>query len=70
MELLFTCFVSRYVCPLSSQITKKRTSQIGKGIIGYDFLFTRDSEVIIFSPCVFVCIRHYVCPDDLDMKDW
>ena len=33
---------------------------------------TRDSEVIRFSPCVFVCVcvSVYVCPDDLSMKDW
>ena len=43
---------------------------------------TRDSEVILFSPCVFVCmfvclfvcrcvyVCHDVCPDDLTMKDW
>ena len=37
---------------------------------------TRDSEVIMFSPCVFVClcvcvyVCHDVCPDDLTMKDW
>ena len=41
------------------------------------FIFiTRDSEVIMFSPCVFVClcvcvyVCHDVCPDDLIMKDW
>ena len=34
------------------------------------------SEVIMFSPCVFVtlfvclCLYHDVCPDDLTMKDW
>ena len=37
---------------------------------------TRDSEVIIFSPCMFVCVClsvyvcHDVCPDDLTMKKW
>ena len=39
---------------------------------------TRDSEVIMFSPCacLFVCgglcvyVCHDVCPDDLPMKDW
>ena len=37
---------------------------------------TRVSEVIMFSPCVFVCLfvtlclYHDVCPDDLTMKDW
>ena len=37
---------------------------------------TRVSEVIMFSPCVFVClfvcvyVCHDVCPDDLTMKDW
>ena len=33
---------------------------------------TRDSEVILFSPCVFVCVYicHNVCPGDLTMKDW
>ena len=36
---------------------------------------TRDSEEIMFSPCVFVCVWlsvyvcHDVCPDDLTMKD-
>ena len=34
------------------------------------FLIAHDSEVITFSLCVFVCVRHYVCRDDLDMKDW
>ena len=41
-------------------------------------IITRDSEVIMFSPCVcvFVClfvrvyVCHDVCPDDLTMKDW
>ena len=34
------------------------------------------SEVIMFSPCVFVtlfvclCLYHDVCPDDLTMNDW
>ena len=40
-------------------------------------VITRDSEVIMFSPCVFVClcvcvvvyVCHDVCPDDLTMKD-
>ena len=42
----------------------------------YDFttviVITRVSEVIMFSPCVFVCLclYHGVCPDDLTMKDW
>ena len=37
---------------------------------------TRVSEVIMFSPCVFVtlfvclCLYHDVCQDDLTMKDW
>ena len=30
---------------------------------------TRVSEVIMFSPCVFVCLSR-CCPDDLTMKDW
>ena len=40
-----------------------------------DFIITRDSEVIMFSPCVFVCVWlsvygcHDVCPDDLTMND-
>ena len=40
------------------------------------FIITCDSEVIMFSPCVFVClfvcvyVCHDVCPDDLTMKDW
>ena len=39
-------------------------------------IITRDSEGIMFSPCVFVCVCvsvyvcHDVCPDDLTMKDW
>ena len=35
-------------------------------------IITRVSEVIMFSPCVFVCLclYHDVCPDDLPMKDW
>ena len=39
-------------------------------------IISRDSEVIMFSPCVFVCVCvsvyvcHDVCPDDLIMKDW
>ena len=41
---------------------------------------TSDSDVIMFSPCVFVCLFvcvwlsvydcHDVCPHDLTMKDW
>ena len=35
---------------------------------------TRDSEEIMFSPCVFVCVSvyvcHDVCPDVLIMNDW
>ena len=36
----------------------------------------RDSEVLMFLPCVFVCVWlsvyvcHDVCPDNLTMKDW
>ena len=39
-------------------------------------IITHVSEVIMFSPCVFVClfvcvyVCHDVCPDDLTMKDW
>ena len=39
-------------------------------------IITRVNEVIMFSPCVFVCLwlclclYHDVCPDDLTMKDW
>ena len=44
----------------------------------WSVIITRDSEVIMFSPCVFVClfvcvvvyVCHDVCPDDLTMKDW
>ena len=42
----------------------------------FDVFITRDSEVIMFSPCVFVCVCvsvyvcHDVCPDDLTLKDW
>ena len=43
-----------------------------------NIIVTRDSEVIMFSPCVFVCVCvcvsvnvcRDVCPDDLTMKDW
>ena len=43
-----------------------------------EVIITRDSEVIMFSPCVFVCVCvcpsvyvcHDVCPHDLTMKDW
>ena len=33
---------------------------------------THISEVIMFSPCVLVCVYvcHNVCPDNLTMKDW
>ena len=39
---------------------------------GGGIIITRVSEVIMFSPCVFVCLclYHDVCPDDLTMKDW
>ena len=38
----------------------------------YLIIITSVSEVIMFSPCVFVCLclYHDVCPDDLPMKDW
>ena len=42
----------------------------------HHLVITRVSEVIMFSPCVFVCLfvclclYHDVCPDDLTMKDW
>ena len=46
-------------------------------MVHYNVIFiTRVSEVIMFSPCVFVClwvcvyVCHDVCPDDLTMKDW
>ena len=46
-------------------------------MIYFTYIFiTCDSEVIKFSPCVFVCVGvsvclcHDVCPDDLTMKDW
>ena len=37
-----------------------------------EVFITRDSEVIMFSPCVFVCVYvcHDFCQDDLTMKDW
>ena len=44
--------------------------------ISGEMFITRDSEVIMFSACVFVClcvcvyVCHDVCPDDLTMKDW
>ena len=40
------------------------------------FFITRDSEVIMFSPCVFVSVGlsvyvcHDVCPGNLTLKDW
>ena len=43
---------------------------------GWVMFITRVSEVIMFSPCVFVCdfvclcLYHDVCPDDLAMKNW
>ena len=48
--------------------------RVSSGIIS--IFITRVSEVIMFSPCVFVtlfvclCLYHDVCPDDLTMKDW
>ena len=45
-------------------------------IFRYVIIITRVSEVMMFSPCVFVCLwlclclYHDVCPDDLTMKDW
>ena len=45
-------------------------------IFRYVIIITRVSELIMFSPCVFVCLwlglclYHDVCPDDLTMKDW
>ena len=47
-------------------------------LVRYRFIITRNSEVIMFSPCVFAClcvcvvvyVCHDVCPDDLTMKDW
>ena len=36
-------------------------------------IIIRVREVIMFSPCVFVCflcLYHDVCPDDLTMNDW
>ena len=40
----------------------------------FPLFIIRDSEVIMFSPCVFVCLSVYVCHDvcldDLTMKDW
>ena len=47
---------------------------ITEGLMLFVFI-TRDSEVIMLSPCVFVCLFvclclcHDVCPDDLTMKD-
>ena len=44
-------------------------------LVIYTIFITRDSEVIMFSPCVFVClcvsvyVCHHVCPDDLTTKD-
>ena len=38
----------------------------------FKIIITRVSEVILFSPCVFVCLclYHDDCLDDLTMKDW
>ena len=57
------------------------TIQLKQGSVrSFIFIITRISEVIMFSPCVFVtlfvclfvclCLYHDVCPDDLTMKDW
>ena len=57
----------RLILPSTTHIRVKATS----------IFITRDSEVIMFSPCVFVCVCvfmsvyvcHDVCPDDLTIKD-
>ena len=43
-----------------------------RGVVKDLLIITRDSEVIMFSPCLFVslCLCHDDCPDDLTMKDW
>ena len=44
--------------------------------VRYKTQILHESEVIMFTPCVFVCLSvcvyvcHDVCPDDLTMKDW
>ena len=55
---------------------KNTNHDSGKCIYIKLIFITRDSEVIMFSPCVFVClcvcvyVCHDVCPDDLTMTDW
>ena len=49
-------------------------------IVEFHMFITGDSEVLMFSPCVFVCLLfclfvcvyvcHDVCPDNLTTKDW
>ena len=47
-----------------------------KGPVTRKMFITRGNEMIMFSPCVFVCVWlsvyvcHDVCRDDLTMKDW
>ena len=60
---------------LNSQQMKDKLS-VDSYVVCLNVIITGDSEVIMFSPCVFVCVWlsvyvcHDVCPDDLTMKDW
>ena len=63
-------------------ITSSGSYDHNSHLLWWLIFITRDSEVIMFSPCVFVClcvcvsvcvvvyVCHDVCPDDLTMKDW
>ena len=61
-----------YIPTCHSQLITKHGALCHTEISHWVFI-TRDSEVIMFSPCVFVCLCvyacHDVCPDDLTMND-
>ena len=62
--------------PLWWESIRWLVDSLHKWPVTWTMFITRNSEVIMFSPCVFVylcvCVYvcHDVCPDDLTMKDW
>ena len=78
MKCLINMSISFEPGPLCTQwivLSKNTTKDMLCSILHLcltSIFITRVSEVIMFSPCVFVCLclYHDVCPDDLTMKDW
>ena len=76
---IFTC-MEMIVCKINPVVQCGWKMYLSNPLCMEPAFITRDSEVIMLSPCVFVvvclsvCLSvyvcHDVCPGDLTMKDW